>query len=97
MRLCSPVLWIGLCYRRLHIGLQVRISVATLGSQYSCQNEGWRVDSRYYQTHIEVVMESMVDAQRDALPENRLYIAEYLNTSITGLPLCSLLHKAVDT
>ncbi|KAJ8595809.1 hypothetical protein M405DRAFT_878000 [Rhizopogon salebrosus TDB-379] len=30
-------------------------------------------------------MEGVVDAQRDALPENRLYIAEYLNSSITGI------------
>ncbi|KAG1885952.1 hypothetical protein F4604DRAFT_1723791 [Suillus subluteus] len=49
---------------------------------------GWRVDSQHYHTRIEQVLASMIDAQADALPENRGCIATYLNDvvdAITGL------------
>ncbi|KIK36263.1 hypothetical protein CY34DRAFT_16505 [Suillus luteus UH-Slu-Lm8-n1] len=41
---------------------------------------GWRVDSQYYHSRIEQVLNSMIYAQEDALPENRGCIAIYLNS-----------------
>ncbi|KAG2132219.1 hypothetical protein BD769DRAFT_1449486 [Suillus cothurnatus] len=43
---------------------------------------GWRVDSQYYHVRIEQVLNSMVDAQADALPANRRCIAIYLNSYV---------------
>jgi len=45
-------------------------------------DEGWRVDSQYYHVRIEQVLDSMVDAQADALPANRRCIAIYLNSYV---------------
>ncbi|KIK36265.1 hypothetical protein CY34DRAFT_16507 [Suillus luteus UH-Slu-Lm8-n1] len=42
---------------------------------------GWRVDSQYYHTRIEQVLNSMVYAQADVLPANRRCIAVYLDSS----------------
>ncbi|KAG1762167.1 hypothetical protein EDD22DRAFT_592398 [Suillus occidentalis] len=41
---------------------------------------GWRVDSQYYHSRIEQVLNSMIYAQVDALPENRGCIAIYLSS-----------------
>ncbi|OJA16897.1 hypothetical protein AZE42_11473 [Rhizopogon vesiculosus] len=47
---------------------------------------GWRVDSNYYQTRIEEALESMIIAQSNALPENRVCITSYLDSyTITGV------------
>ncbi|KAG2142763.1 uncharacterized protein EDB93DRAFT_603411 [Suillus bovinus] len=43
---------------------------------------GWRVDSQYYHSRIEQVLNSMVYAQADALPENRRCIATYLDSYV---------------
>ncbi|KAG2055018.1 hypothetical protein BDR06DRAFT_353939 [Suillus hirtellus] len=43
---------------------------------------GWRVDSQYYHARIEEVLNSMVYAQADVLPENRRCIATYLNSYV---------------
>ncbi|KAG1762169.1 hypothetical protein EDD22DRAFT_823696 [Suillus occidentalis] len=43
---------------------------------------GWRLDSQYYHTRIEQVLNSMVYAQADVLPENRGCIATYLNSYV---------------
>ncbi|KAG1807291.1 uncharacterized protein BJ212DRAFT_1387507 [Suillus subaureus] len=43
---------------------------------------GWRVDSQYYHARIEQVLNSMVYAQEDVLPENRRCIATYLNSYV---------------
>ncbi|KAG1807304.1 uncharacterized protein BJ212DRAFT_757953 [Suillus subaureus] len=43
---------------------------------------GWRVDSQYYHERIEQVLNSMVYAQADVLPENRRCIATYLNSYV---------------
>ncbi|KAG2028452.1 hypothetical protein BDR03DRAFT_1078773, partial [Suillus americanus] len=45
-------------------------------------DEGWRVDSQYYHARIEQVLNSMVYAQADVLPENRRCIAMYLNSYV---------------
>ncbi|KAG2091978.1 uncharacterized protein F5147DRAFT_722750 [Suillus discolor] len=41
---------------------------------------GWRVDSQCYHVRIEQVLNSMIYAQADVLPENRRCIARYLNS-----------------
>ncbi|KAG1736416.1 uncharacterized protein EDB91DRAFT_1292002 [Suillus paluster] len=41
---------------------------------------GWRVDSQYYHTQIEQILDSMINVQADALPENWRCIARYLNS-----------------
>ncbi|KAG1840325.1 hypothetical protein C8R48DRAFT_781802 [Suillus tomentosus] len=41
---------------------------------------GWRVDSQYYHARIEQVLNSMIYAQADVLPENRRCIARYLDS-----------------
>ncbi|KAG1738408.1 uncharacterized protein EDB91DRAFT_1138627 [Suillus paluster] len=47
---------------------------------------GWRVDSQYYHTRIEQILDSMVYVQADALPENSGCIATYLNSyAIDGI------------
>jgi hypothetical protein len=43
---------------------------------------GWRVDSQYYHERIEQVLNSMIYAQADVLPENRRCIAVYLNSYV---------------
>ncbi|KAG1800709.1 hypothetical protein EV424DRAFT_419736 [Suillus variegatus] len=43
---------------------------------------GWRVDSQYYHARIEQVLNSMVYAQADVLPENRGCIATYLSSYV---------------
>ncbi|KAG0695123.1 hypothetical protein DFH29DRAFT_1005721 [Suillus ampliporus] len=54
---------------------------------------GWRVDSQYYHTRIEQVLDSMIYVQADALPENRGCMATYLDSYvIDGIKclVCSL-------
>lgn len=47
---------------------------------------GWRVDNQYYHTRIEQVLNSMNGVRGDALPENRMCIATYLNSdAIDGI------------
>ncbi|KAG1848911.1 hypothetical protein F4604DRAFT_1811966 [Suillus subluteus] len=43
---------------------------------------GWRVDSQYYHARIEQVLNSMVYAQEDVLPENRRCISTYLDSYV---------------
>lgn len=43
---------------------------------------GWRVDSQHYHARIEQVLNSMVYAQEDVLPENRRGIALYLDSYV---------------
>ncbi|KAG1736406.1 uncharacterized protein EDB91DRAFT_504650 [Suillus paluster] len=41
---------------------------------------GWRVDSQYYHTRIEQILDSMIYVQADALPENWRCIIRYLHS-----------------
>ncbi|KAG2036663.1 hypothetical protein BDR03DRAFT_921102 [Suillus americanus] len=43
---------------------------------------GWRVDSQHYHGRIEQVLNSMIYAQEDVLPENRRCVATYLNSYV---------------